>query len=126
MSEDAMKRSASLLGLGLGILLAGCAVHGGALPDDEGISETHKPTGKLTIDSPIEEICDDPRGRAVLDRSLPNLRKNPNYFLFKGMSLRDVAKMSGGKISRETLKRIQVDLASLPPGHPPAADSGHE
>jgi hypothetical protein len=110
------------LGLGLGVLLAGCAAHGGAWPEDEGVAETHKATDRLTIDSPIEEICDDPRGRAVLDRNLPNLRTNANYFLFKGLSLRDVAKMSGGKISRQTLKRVQLDLASLPPGHSPGAD----
>jgi hypothetical protein len=134
MRENAIKRSArwagvssglSLLGLGLGVLLAGCAAHGGAWPDDPGIAETPKATGRLTIDSPIEAICDDPRGRDVLDRNLPNLRKNPNYFLFKGLSLRDVAKMSGGKISRDTLKRVQLDLASLPPNHSPAADAAN-
>lgn len=103
-----------LLGVGgLCIVLAGCATHGG---DGGGVSpgEAQTASAQLTLDTPINELCDDPRGRAALDRNLPALRKNPNYFLFQGFSLRQLAEMSGGKITQAKLESIRLDLAAAP------------
>ena len=58
-----------------------------------------------------------PRGRAALDRNIPALRKNPNYFLFQGFSLRQLAEMSGGKITQAKLEGVRADLASTSPAH---------
>jgi len=104
-------RARDLLGLGaLCLALAGCASAGVGPSASAGSA----PGGaQLTLDTPIGQICEDPRGRAALDRNLPNLRKNPNYFLFKGMSLRQVASLSGGKISDDKLDSVQRDLAAL-------------
>jgi hypothetical protein len=79
---------------------------------------------QLTLDTPVGQICDDPRGRAVLDRDLPGLRSNPNYFLFEGMSLRQLARMSGGRITREKLESVRLDLAAISRGSmgPASAD----
>jgi hypothetical protein len=108
----------ALLGIGcFCILIAGCATHGASANATTG-GETPKAAAELTIDSSISEICDDPRGRAVMDRDLPNLRKNPNYFLFAGFSLRDLVSMSGGRISQEKLELVQRDLAALSAAHP--------
>ena len=68
----------------------------------------------LTLDTPIRHICDDPRGRAALDRDMPGLRKNPNYFLFAGFSLRQLAGMSGGRITESKLESLRLDLAATP------------
>jgi hypothetical protein len=97
---------------GLCIALAGCATSG-AGPSASAGPAPNATTAHLTVDTPIGQICEDPRGRAALDRNLPDLRKNPNYFLFKGMSLRQVASMSGGQISSDKLASVQRDLAAL-------------
>ena len=65
-----------------------------------------------------------PRGRAVLDSNLPGLRKNPNYFLFQGFTLRQLAGMSGGKITQAKLESVRADLAATPSG-PAAAVATH-
>lgn len=107
-----MTRTRALLGVGgLCIALAGCASHGGGLSAAEpGKSQTA--SAQLTLDTPISDLCDDPRGRAALDRNLPGLRKNPNYVLFAGFSLRQLAQMSGGRISQAKLESVRVDLAA--------------
>jgi hypothetical protein len=108
-------RARDLFGVGaLCIALAGCATSGARPSASAGPAQGA--SAQLTVDSPIGDICEDPRGRAVLDRNLPNLRKNPNYFLFKGMSLRQVASMSGGKIGSDKLASVQRDLAALSGG----------
>jgi hypothetical protein len=112
-----MTRARDLLGVGgLCISLAGCATNGGVPNASTGIAETHTASAQLTLDTPIGKICEDPRGRAVLDHNLPNLRKNPNYFLFQGWSLRQLAGMSGGRITSDKLERVRLDLAALSGG----------
>lgn len=108
-----MGRIRQLLGLGgLCVALAGCASHGG--PNTlASRTDADAVVAELTLDTPIGQICDDPRGRAVLDRNLPNLRKNRNYLLFEGMSLRQLASMSGGKITDANLESVRLDLAAL-------------
>jgi hypothetical protein len=101
-----------LFGFGaVGVALAACATHAPA-PVASGPAAAQSASLALSLDTPVGQICDDPRGRAVLDRNLPDLRKNPNYFLFQGMSLRDLARMSGGKITHEKLERVRLDLAA--------------
>jgi hypothetical protein len=119
-----MTRAGDLLGVGgLCIILAGCATSGGVSNASAGISETHAAAARLTLDTPIGQICDDPRGRAVLDRTLPGLRKNPNYFLFQGWSLRQLAGMSNGRITPDTLERVRLDLAAVSDGRAAAGEA---
>lgn len=101
---------------GLCIAVAGCAAPGARPGPAAGPGQAD--SAQLSIDSPINQICEDPRGRAALDRNLPDLRKNPNYFLFQGMSLRQVASMSGGRISSDKLESVQRDLAAISVGAP--------
>lgn len=67
-----------------------------------------------TLDTPIEQIAADPQGRAVLNKDIPGLLANPNYPMFKGMSLKTVASLSRGKLDQQTLAQTQADLAALP------------
>lgn len=114
-----MTSALDLPGVGaLCLALAGCASHGADQSAFAGAAKTQVASAQLTLDTPISQICDDPRGRAVLDRNLPGLRKNPNYFLFQGMSLRQLASMSGGRISKTKLEIVRADLAATPSGPP--------
>jgi hypothetical protein len=120
-----MTRMRDLLAAGgLCLALTGCMAHAdgpGALADldDMQVAAAPAPGSPLTLDTPVGRICDDPRGRAVLDRNLPGLRKNPNYFLFQGMSLRELASMSGGRITHAKLEKVRVDLAAMSGGPTP-------
>jgi hypothetical protein len=112
-----MTRARDLLGAcGLCIALAGCATHGVGPDASAAPDKPQAAHARLTLDTPIGQICDDPRGRAALDRNLPDLRKNPNYFLFQSMSLRQLASMSGGRISKAKLESVRLDLAAAPSG----------
>lgn len=86
----------------------------GPLPDLEAATPAPAEAAgdPLTLDTPIRHICADPRGRAALDRDMPGLRKNRNYFMFAGFSLRQLAGMSGGRITQEKLDSLELDLAA--------------
>ena len=70
--------------------------------------------GKTT---PIARIVATPGGKTVLDQDVPGLVERPEYGLFKGMSMRKLASMSNGKITKQTLDRVSQDLTKLP-SHP--------
>jgi len=108
-----MVRTLRLLGVGsLCLAIGGCAT-GRDVGAPAARYDAHTPsTVALTLDTRISRLNDDPRGRAVLDRDLPTLLQNPSYFLFEGMSLRQLASKSGGRISQAKLDQIQVDLAA--------------
>lgn len=93
--------------------LAACAPHSApaVLPSTGGSAPAS--TG-LTLDTPIEVIVADPAGAAVLKKDIPRLLANPNYAVFKGMSLNTLAALSGGELSREKLALIKADLEALP------------
>ncbi|HWU54451.1 MAG TPA: hypothetical protein VN175_03055 [Rhizomicrobium sp.] len=66
-----------------------------------------------TLDTPIEVIAADPAGVAVLNKDIPGLLANPNYAIFKGMSLNMLAAMSRGRLSEQTLAQTKADLEAL-------------
>ena len=62
-----------------------------------------------------------PQGAAILHKDIPGLLENSSYPMFKSMSLKLVASLSGGRLDAETLAVTQIDLARLPPTAPPRA-----
>jgi hypothetical protein len=60
--------------------------------------------------SPIEAIAADPAGKAALDKNFPDLTSHPAYEQFKGMSLRDIAPLSGGLITDEKIAALEATL----------------
>lgn len=66
--------------------------------------------GKLGLDTPLSELMADPRTRKVMDRRLPGLKDNPHYAMIEGMSLREIAPMSEGKLTPEVLAKIDAEL----------------
>jgi len=71
-------------------------------------------TGKFTLDTPIETIEADAKGKEVLTADLGmDVSQHPAYESFKSMSLNQVAPMSNGKITDEVLKKVATDLATI-------------
>lgn len=67
----------------------------------------------FTLDTPVDRIAADERGKAVLDRDLPGLMASRSYALFDDMSLSQIATLSGGRLTQTKLDRVQADLSQL-------------
>jgi hypothetical protein len=93
-------------GLGFGVVcvlaLAGCG-----RPPAPVMSQA------FSLDTPVEKIAADGRGRAVLDRDLPGLMASGQYVLFEDMSLAQIASLSSGQLTKTKLDLVAVDLAGL-------------
>jgi hypothetical protein len=111
-----MRTVFAVLGL-LAIALPGCAPAPSndivAFPGTE-LPTQHASAG-YTLETPIQVIAADPRGQAVINKHIPKLLGNPNYEMFKGMSLKTIAMFSAGDLSDEKLALVKADLGALPP-----------
>ncbi len=67
----------------------------------------------LTIDTPIVELIANDKAKAVIDANFPGMTSHPMFDSFKGMSLKAVQPMSGGKITDEALAKTAADLAAI-------------
>lgn len=67
----------------------------------------------LSIESKIGDLLADPKAKAVLDKVLPGFSTNPQMAMAKGMSLKMVAPMSGGKITPAILKTVDEELKKI-------------
>ncbi len=70
-------------------------------------------SAKYTVDTPLEAIVADPAGKAVLDTVMPGLTTHAMFDQFKSMSLKQLAPMSGGKITDEGLVKVGAELAAV-------------
>lgn len=68
---------------------------------------------RLSLDTPIETIAADEKGKAVLDADLPGLTTHEHYDMFKGMTLNQLAPMAGDKMTGEVLAKVKADLAAI-------------
>jgi hypothetical protein len=93
-------------------LLLGCAAQ---KPAAEAASKnlTATPASTLSLDTPVEQIAADPRGKAILNDDVPGLLANPNYFMVENMSLSQIAAISGGRITKAELDLVRADLSHL-------------
>ncbi len=67
----------------------------------------------ITVDSKLGDIFANPKAKAIMDKHLPGFSTNPQMAMAKGMSLKMVAPMSGGKITPAILKAIEEDFKKL-------------
>lgn len=97
-------------------LLAASAAQAQTAPSDHGANhaEHAQAAARPTIESSIEALENDAATKAVLEKHLPGLAEHPAYSQFKGMTLRQVAPLSGGKITDEIIAAIDADLKALP------------
>lgn len=67
----------------------------------------------FTLDTPVERIAADPRGKAVLDRDVPGLMASKSYPLFDDMSLSQIALLSHGRLTKTKLALVRSDLVQI-------------
>ncbi|MGE4482678.1 hypothetical protein [Acidocella sp.] len=98
--------------------LAGLACLGGCTSPSKAqeTAALGRPTPAFTVQTPIDRIAADERGKQVLDRDVPGVMSNPHYVLFSAMSLSQLASLSGGRLTQTKLKEVNADLAELSPG----------
>jgi hypothetical protein len=71
------------------------------------------PGSSFSLDTPVEHIAADPRGKAILERDIPGLMSSRSYLLFEDMSLSQIATVSGGRLAKDKLDLVQADLSQL-------------
>ena len=102
--------------------LAGCGNSGSVNASNSGASPSGAPApakSLYTLDTPVNRIAADPRGKAVLVRDVPGLMASKNYPLFDDMSLSQIAFLSGGRLSKTKLALVQSDLTQISGTAPP-------
>lgn len=70
----------------------------------------------FSLNTPIEVIAADQKGKTILDRDLPGLMNSPKYPFFKGMSLHQIAAISGGRLTKNKIAQVRQDLADVSNG----------
>lgn len=120
------------LPISLAALLGGCLALGACAHNDGGggrlsladMPELGEPYGaqaatyrnvgrRLSINTPVGQLCDNPHAKAILDTDLPGLTTRPEYAFFKHMSLKKLQAMSGGKMTHEDLAKVDADLQQI-------------
>ena len=71
------------------------------------------PAARLNLDTPIEAIVADAKGKAVLDADVPGVTTHPSYEMFKGMSLRQLQAYAADRLTDATLAKVGTDLAAV-------------
>lgn len=66
-----------------------------------------------SINSKVGELLDNPAPRAVIDKHIPDMATNPQVGMARGMALKMVAAMSGGRITKEILAAVDADLQKI-------------
>jgi len=100
--------------LALSVLaLPGCAQRpapGPAMPE----AVAARPRAPVfSLDTPVERIAADRRGKAILERDLPGLMASRSYLLFDDMSLSEIATLSSGQLTQTKLNLVEADLSQL-------------
>ena len=67
----------------------------------------------FTLNTPVDHIVADPRGKAVLDRDVPGLMTDKHYPLFEDMSLSEIALLSHGRLTKSKLELVRSDLIQI-------------
>ena len=95
------------------ILLASLLLAGPAQADE--VIARLSPAPSFTQSTPVEVMAADPAAAAVLNKDLPGLLTDPNYPIFKSMSLKQMQRASGGELSVVDVDKTVADLQTLPP-----------
>jgi hypothetical protein len=68
---------------------------------------------KMTLDTTLGTILDDPRAKAVLDQYVPGVSGNPMVAMVKGMSLNKLLAMPQAKQFGLTKEKAEQILAEI-------------
>jgi para-nitrobenzyl esterase len=68
---------------------------------------------KVTLDTTIGTLIDDPKARAVLDKQMPGISNNPMIAMAKGMSLNMILSMPQAAQLGITKEKVNALLAEI-------------
>jgi hypothetical protein len=68
---------------------------------------------KFNLDTPLQDIVADEKGKAVIEKHFPGMIALPEYEMFKAISLTQLQPYSNGKITDEMLAATAADLAEI-------------
>src|ERR1700722_5702665 len=68
------------------------------------VATVHDPG--FALDTALNHIAADQRGKAILEHDLPDLMASPSYGLFDDMSLSQIATVSGGQLTKTELDLV--------------------
>lgn len=71
------------------------------------------PAARLNLDTPVETIMADPKGKAVMDANIPGLDAHPSYEMAKGMSLNQIKGYAPEQFTDARLTKISTELAAV-------------
>ncbi len=69
--------------------------------------------GKFTLDTPLQDIVADEKGKAVIEKHFPGMIAMPEYEMFKAIGLNQLKPYANGKITDEMLAATAADLAQI-------------
>ncbi|NIJ35885.1 hypothetical protein FHR22_000534 [Sphingopyxis panaciterrae] len=85
-----------------------------AKPADAAPAATAPATdAKFNLDTPLQDIVADEKGKAVIEKHFPGMIALPEYEMFKAISLTQLQPYSNGKITDEMLAATAKDLAEV-------------
>lgn len=68
---------------------------------------------KFSLDTPLQDIVADEKGKAVIEKHFPGMIALPEYEMFKAISLTQLQPYANGKITDEMLAATAKDLAEV-------------
>ena len=68
---------------------------------------------KFNLDTPLQDIVADEKGKAVIEKHFPGMIALPEYEMFKAISLTQLQPYSNGKITDEMLAATAKDLSEI-------------
>lgn len=95
------------------LLLAAQTASATATPAPAPAPAAAVPATRLNLDTPIETIVADAKGKAVLDTDVPGVTTHPSYEMFKGMSLNQLQSYAADKLTPAVLAKAGTDLAAI-------------
>lgn len=69
---------------------------------------------KLSSESDIGALLDNPGAKSVLEKYVPQLISNPQIAMARSMSLKQLQQYAGDALTDEVMGKIDTDLAKLP------------
>jgi hypothetical protein len=67
----------------------------------------------FSTDSTLGEILDNEKGKAVLEKHMPGVSKDPRTAMGRGMTLKQIAAFMPGQITPALLQAIEEDLKKI-------------
>ena len=71
-------------------------------------------TARPTVDSPIETLVANPETKPIMEKHFAEVLTHPAFEQFKGMTLGQLAPLSGGLITEEKIAAAATDIKALP------------